>query len=271
MSISEVKKYQLSLELSKDIDVMLEPFKNIGINYFCWSRVGNDRKYAAVCSNVNWFDHFLQKKYHKTCSDIEFSAGINDMKIRDCVFWDPETSISQEMSSNFNLGNGISFLRKSDTFIDAFHFASTPHNHSVKNYYLSERHVLEQFIFYFQDVFSNKIKKILKENYYSIPIANNIDSNICLDKDRAITINDFPFKKIYLNGIEEIDSNKDITPTEYSVFYYLAQGYKIKRIAIILNKSTRTIETQIDTVKKRLNLPSNELILLNLREAQIIP
>ena len=156
---------------------------------------------------------------------------------------------------NFNIDKRFTIVKKFEDYREFYGFGAVTGVDITTNYYLQNIKFFEKFIIFFKIRSVQLIKLYSKEKIYIppqdiiLPKAQNsediFDSNF---------INEFNLNKLIINDIS-------LTRREVDCLKLFLKGFTTKKIASILKKSPRTVETQIDSIKTKLNcFNKNELI-----------
>lgn len=170
-----------------------------------------------------------------------------------------KSAVRLKQSELFNTGVGISIIIINEDHGDFFHFATNDDFPFMEDIYLTNQDYLIQYTHYFYD----KAKKIIKgldkkENrltlvdrikYKSKPDAEKFDR---FDLKSFIKETTPKHYRLY----HPLPGNIYLTKREYECLYYLTKGKTSTEIAQELSRSHRTIETQIKSLKDKVNLPT---------------
>lgn len=255
--------FKIAFEYNKSI---IDHIKNIndplisnyGLSLFTFRRFLNSGEFLYLCSDPQWmmcsFDNmpWRSKTFHNSMQQLTTQKYVS-------YIWPSLPDCTDQIYCalyDHNIWNGIIIYRKYHNYIEAYAFAATKKDSLLKNFYINNIDILNQFIIYFK----NKIqyfltpqeKKIFIPYHFSIPEKK--ESTI--DK-RDIFFQQTSFSRYYfmINDIEVALSTREI-----ECLYYLSKGKSFKEIALILNLSARTIEHYLDNIKKKSRANKNTLI-----------
>ncbi|AJC48724.1 hypothetical protein SD28_03240 [Allofrancisella guangzhouensis] len=219
----------------------------------------------ADLSKNTYVDNFDYIKFHKNGSILNLATNIklleyrfrNNIKykilfeglIKEEIIGKPHIYLWPNEPSNqimkvlfeFGMSNGCSIFICNKNFIEVFSFSSSK-GISLNNLYTNKFSYLKQFIAFFKSMYLRYVSISGKEVEY---IKTDLKFPKVVKKESKSF--EMP-KKIY------IAENVFLTHKELEVCKYFLKGYSNKKIAQILCKSLRTVETNLNTVKNRLNL-----------------
>ncbi len=233
-----------------DIANICEPlFNEINLNYFHYAQMFQDGSMFELHSSMNWHDHFYATSY-KTQVPLpkkEIKVGSYNL----CLWqgtMDEQVVHDARNLHNFDYPLSITVAQKS--YFEVFCFGTHLGNHQILNHYFNHLDKLIRFTQEFKDRAILLIKKakerkfILPKNYQAKELS------ILANLGKELTI------RGYWGEVK-------ITLKELNILKLISKGSTAKQIAKALNRSPRTIEMQINYLKKKLGCErKNELILL---------
>jgi DNA-binding CsgD family transcriptional regulator len=213
-------------------------FETLGFSYFQHLRCFQDGSISLLTNNTSLFEEFS----HVDNSALIFSSfkseNINSHSY--WFLWDealPQHPV-QLAKQKYNIHNGLTLVRRYKNYYDMIAVALPYHHDQASIFYLNKLRVIEQFFNDFEHENKNLIELITQNRILLLPSQRDINyKNICLLKGR-----------ISIRGKSGVTY---VTTQELNCLRLLFQGYSHKKIAQLLNISTRTVETYLLRIKHR--------------------
>ena len=233
---------------------------HFSISYFAFKRTYSDNSKIYLFNNPELYEHWFKKEYYKIGNREGSKTDFSDSSDLWLMLPDP-FNLYHEMRTLFNVFNGITITKTHPNHCDFYFFGSTADNHKINNFYLSNLNILTEFNKYFLDRARPIIEKVSKSKlifpYEGHPILNNNSINLTEPNNQYID------KK--LNFLVEIRSNQKlsnhITNRECSCIPFIASGHTNAEIANQLNISVRTVESHIESIKRKFNCSSKQQLI----------
>lgn len=227
------------------IKSILKPLEPFGITGFFFIRMYPDGQFVNLTSGPSWADFFFRKFYDTAYEPDDLvihtyvSHGVALSELN------PENQSWQDGKKYFNVGNIIALSKYHEKYYENFYFHSDENNHAINQFYLNNLDLLYKFTDYFKQQASAIITKGEAHKFYT-------PEKYLLHRQKLSVENpeDLAVKQL-LQFFQ--DSSHGLTTKEIMCLSYLVQGKSAEEIAIILSRSRRTIETHIESAKKKLN------------------
>jgi DNA-binding CsgD family transcriptional regulator len=254
LSKSAIQYNQQNLEKINSICAPLKDY--FGINYFGYWRVFNDGRYILVSNNrcfqevIACYDFCFRSEYFSEMTQYLYKKELykkmwpNNVK-------DGAIKILQENG----LYNGFNIIREKEETIETYFFATDKARPLIKEFYLNNSAVLEEFISYFHkmgydlcdpsDVRKQGISPYLRKTY---PYIENIFEGVNLWEKKKLEFNLLINSKLQ-EEIKEVTRRNYLSPREFQCLTHISTGKTAKEIALILNISPRTVETHVDKIR----------------------
>lgn len=234
---SEVGKNHIALTSIETVSELMMPLlQRHGIKVFRYYKIYADGSVIRFATDRPWTEHFFKKNYlesmtlPKGCLNKPLNVFI--WFIEDC----PESLLDQTL--NFDISNGITLAEKQEDYIEYFAFGSSRSNTSIiNNFYLNNLDLLHNYCIDFREKAKNLLdagekQKILTQNLSLQP------------NDRALFSTSLPpFSKL-------------LSPRQTACASLLLEGKTHKEIARALNISSRTVETHLNLIRKKMDCES---------------
>lgn len=214
-----------------------------GFSYFQYLRCFADGSVGLLTNDTN----LIEYSQYVDNSPAIFSSFKNEHEKAPSYWflWDeelPEMPV-QLAREKFNIRNGLTLVRRSKNYYDMIAVALPNEQANPASFYLNKLKAIEQFIKEF-DVNNKNLIELMNKNPIVLPNASRDVNykNICLNKSKFIVTGKY--------GMTHI------TTQELACLRLLLQGASHKKIAQVLEISTRTVETYILRVKQRTGFSS---------------
>ncbi|MDP1724121.1 MAG: helix-turn-helix transcriptional regulator [Alphaproteobacteria bacterium] len=259
--------YEYNKNIQNEAMQFVKPlFDHLGFNYFAFERHYHGNKFFTYNSNLNVVQKIRplidESNHHTFC----FTPKLNEKKI---VFWDAfQSNQWNSLLKELNHYNGISILsRTHEDYVDAWFFGASNNNTQILNVYNNHFDLIEKFIVYFQATTKDLLKVDNPENHFTY--RNNLslslkNTNNCTELDFKNFLEAINLKKLPLNLQ---DKQVNCTQKELQTIKLLSEGLTIKEISNFLERSPRTIESQIYDLKEKMNLFSTQKMIHHFNES----
>ncbi|MDP3532044.1 MAG: helix-turn-helix transcriptional regulator [Alphaproteobacteria bacterium] len=253
--------YEYNKNIQNEAMQFVKPlFDHLGFNYFTFARHYHGDKYFMYTSNLNQIIDVLTKIDEVEYHVFSYAPILNEKKK---VFWDSSDPTKWiKLYKEHDYCQGVSMFNRSDEdYVDSWFFAASNENTQISNLYNKYFDLIEKFIVYFQAITKNLLNVDNPENHFTY--RDNIYFN--LKKTNDCTDTDFKFflEAINLKKLPLLLHDKEIncTQKELQTMKLLSEGLTIKEISNFLEKSPRTIESQIYDLKEKMNLFSTQKLI----------
>jgi len=247
-----------TFDTTTDIKTIVKELSvRFGIHHFSYVKRYEDYSHILLSSSPEWQEYYYTNELFRI-SDLEYPASYYKPGF---ALWN--TFQGQEIfkaSKAFGIDHGIVFIKPGNGYCEFFHFATTPENSKILNFYLNHIDLLHQFNNHFKQVAASIIQKgetqriILPHDYISQKQSPN--ENWHFNQQLLMA---------FLKKDEETMSAllPRLAKRERECCYYVVQAMTSKQIAQQLNISYRTVEKHIESIKAKLSCKSrSELIAL---------
>lgn len=237
---------------------------NLTLHYFGHGTVFPDGRHYCLNSNSNWAEwHLIEREQppggYTIYDQIDHSIHLPKMDSGNNFGWSDEAT--RLAKDRFGIENPMIIFQKYDNRLESFFFDLRHEKAHEK--FINHFDIFENFIFYYKDKAKDLLKKarenplIVPEKYFNPAIHSKktLTSNEKMIFDpEGIAQGNKPLPKQY--SLSYLNHNYSISTREYQCLSLLAHGAKIKNIAEALNLSPRTIETHLNSLKKKLQTNS---------------
>jgi DNA-binding CsgD family transcriptional regulator len=216
-----------------------EHLTSLGIKYFSHVRITEKGYFSIISSNCATIQTCLD--YATLFPPLE--EDLQQKNFYQMLFQEgPYLPILNTIQAEFNLSNFIDLFDQKDNTIDAFCFGTNSNDSGAFNRYLNNLDTLEKFKQIFIEKFTPYLTSLIKQE--------RILPKILHPSTKALP----------LTYVEKA-SEKLLTFREKQILSLYATGETARSIATLLNRSSRTIEAHLASIKSKLNVTTrNELI-----------
>lgn len=209
-----------------------------GFNYFQYLRVHKDGSFGMLTNNTGLIEYFQQVDNEP----VVFSAFEEEHQNSHSYWflWDeslPEFPV-QLAREKFNIRNGLTLLRRSKHYYDMIAVALPKEHANPGSFYLNKLKAIEQFVRDFE-IDNKDLIEVMDKNPIVLPKPyRDVNyENICITDGKVVVLGK--------------QGQTYITAQELACLRLLTQGDSHKKIAHLLNISTRTVETYVQRIRQR--------------------
>jgi len=222
----------------------LSPFGVVNFN-FC--RIYNDNSGVNLTTVPDFCEYYAVEELYKIgCSGKynEYDDGY--------YFWDTLIGAKKVFSAfeqQCHTGHGIIVIKTAKEFCDQFYFSGSLNNPQIKNFFISCRDVIENFIAYFYEIASQLIA-MAKSHRYFFP-----EKNECEELRRPNNYMDGGF---ILNSQQDLfklakhKNQANFTKRELQCIYYSSLGDSAKVVASHLKIAKKTVERHLENARGKI-------------------
>lgn len=241
-----------------------KPLQSIGIIGFFYTRLYQDGSFFNLTSQPDWSEYYFQQlyqgSYQNTPDDLFSHEGVSLWSLN------PDNPVLQDAKNHFGYGNGVSIYEEHEQFREITGFYSTEDNRSVNHFYLNNVDILKKFKQHFiskaTDLIheGNKNKLILPQSVLENKIIECNENHIPQlelsqylkfpDQHRMCVIHKNTGLPIYL------------TSQRGQCLLHLSHGKSIKKIAIDMRLSSKTVEHYLEILRKELGCRSSKELIV---------
>ena len=251
MSILYKDLFDFNVQNNQTIKTVSELFlQKFGCRFLAYRKFFlKENKILYIVNDFQWMEQLF---INNMWTSESFYRIINNLKEKDYFFnvWPdypyPKDEIYEKLYE-YNIWNGIVLYIKIDEYLETFCFVGDRESSSIKNFFINNINLLDDFTHYFK--------------YNCCNILNKIGSSSFIKSDLAFLEGQFKTKEIDLktsSGTEILKTKfclcikgKEvfITSKEKECLHYLSKSKSYKEISNILNISPRTVEDRINRLK----------------------
>ena len=244
-------------------------FVNYSVSY-------RDNTRKTISTRPDWILHFHEKQYYNkaipffypvwSAKEVEPPIKIQQQcfYLRNVNGYTEHHPILADARDNFNIDYPFSILLEQSGQREIFTFGTTKGNANIMNFYHNSSDVLKRFIFYFKDKGDNLIKNA---RTFKVPhiTRRNVASDD-LEQLKGKLYNSMPVRNI---SVEVGKHSVILKRNESLCLIEMMKGKTFKQIGETLNISTRTVESRISKVKRKLQVDSKHPLIDYVRSSNI--
>lgn len=226
------------------------PLNEIGISYLSFTRVYKSGQRIYLTSEPKILEFNFDSLNIIRAPNEMSPDNYNSNQI---IIWStlPNQSYFNDIRPLHICDHGMYlFDQKNKDYTDSFGFATSNHNESIINSYLSNLGLLRNFMASFQD--QSRSMLIEAQNEKIILPFNT--------QNQLITHYSEELENKYTQHIQGVR----FTPKQSQCVSLLKKGFTAKEIGKQLNISFRTVELYVETLKKKLNCKNKSELLIKL-------
>ncbi len=241
MTLEYNEKHVVRLSQSKILDICRPLFKQLGLNYFHFLRAYKDGSAFALYSRMDWHDYFWQHEFRPVIPLQQQQQQSLKLDSRYISLWEGvvQDRILHAAQTHFDLHKPIAINNINAEYMDSFAFAGSTSNLSLVNNYFANLDVLVRFTNEFYVKAEDLIAAADANKNILQPCVSPVEINLLSNLSPNLNLLGF-------NG------NVMLTFKEFESLQLLLAGLSAKEISIYLNRSVRTIESHLISIKNKL-------------------
>lgn len=235
MAVNPYENSRVAYDGSRDVKAICEPFmKKLGLTYFHYTRFYNNGNSTLLITKPDWCDFHYRANYrdHMPVTVDEIVMGEHIFSLWEGVVPD---DVIYDAQQHFDITKPLGISRVLPDYVENFSIAGSANSPGLLNQYFS--HVDE--IIQFTKEFTEKAEDLIVEGKKEQCSNSHV---------RATELDDV--KIIVPEGFNEFYA---LTKKEKQVLQLLVDGNTANRIAALLCRSVRTVETHINNLKTKLD------------------
>lgn len=231
------------------MQTITQPLRKYGITYFSYSCLYPGGVDNWMTTDPRAQQIFLDYRYyqHVFLGDItQYSPCVvrwDDLAKNDSVMMEYMGVLKREI----NVASGLTIVKPRSQRVEFYYFGAPSENIMANYFFMSHIDLLHHFIDYFDDVAAPlKLESYKNRLYY----PGHQDKTLLIDP----SINFLSTSAQNSSGsFEFLACFYDLTQREKECALYSAQGMSCKEIARVLQRSDRTVEKQLQSLKRKTN------------------
>lgn len=246
-------KSNLMLNSASDIDMLCSQLKKLGITFFSHTRIFDDGSRIDLNNHAQMIEEFYygkDKMYKLYTPEVKPKNKSDQILLLDSL---DDNASFEFLREGYNIDHMLVKIDKHDTFCDVWNFGTTKDNKNINQLYSNHLDILILFTLYYRDKCHELIKTcekdpiLIKESFLT-QSDNLAEASKLFEEIRASL--QAQTNRYYL----DIKSNGEyLTKAEIECCYWIYQGKTSEEIAIVTNRSKRTIDKHIENIKTKLS------------------
>lgn len=203
------------------------------LTYFGFCRIFDDGKTIDLSTSEEWTQTFYEKKLNETAIIDRIQPGINYLGKSN----KKAVSETEEISTKLcGITNRLDLINRKNGFFDMYVFgANKQYSDKATNYYTYHQDAILKFTSYFD----RKAQDIIAEGYQN---KIHIPAYECPE---------YQMERVFYDEIAKTGCDLSFSSKEFAVLILYAGGATAKQIANMFNRSTRTIETHMQEIRRK--------------------
>ncbi len=242
--------YQTSSDI-RDIAKPLDEY--LKIKEFTYEKIYNNNQKVKLTNQPEWMSYFYANNFHLLGGDDtvdNLPAGINFTS--SMVSENGDSVIFDSCKSFFNIGDGILYVENYESYREVFWFTSDESNHYLRNY---QRSI--ELLQIFAKSFKDQARRIIKNAEYEKIVRPAKSQDVAQNQLQGV--DETGFLSAVMGNTKKFrfcHQKKEVvlTQRELQCAVGLLTGHSASEIADERQRSVRTIEAQIDSLKAKLQV-----------------
>lgn len=230
-------------QTSEQIKAITQPLRSFGITSFDHFRIYDDNS-GIDLTTIPQFCEFFGKNhlYRYGC------AGNFDEYTDGYYFWDTLGSVEvfKALEQQCKISHGITIVKTYPKYCDHFYLSGALNNPAIKNFFISNRDIIEVFIEYY---YSEAKELIMNARPHSYIFPN--DKKEC---DELTNPKEYTKQEVLNFKQEVIMKSTLLTKRQLQCICHSALGKSAKEVAKQLNIAPKTVEHHLDNARKKLGV-----------------
>ncbi len=248
-----IKEDSIQTILAPQTQEICKPlFDSTDITYFHHARIYHDGRTTSLNTSPRWLNCYMDEGHYKNADYYSLTRAVTLVSAMPS-----QHAEAAAMRTHCNLDHKFDITVKTDEYLDVFGFATHAYNDKIIGFYFHNMDLLKRFTEYFLEASQTLQSTLLSPgNHFHYPDHKKIFFKPAEEKKArhdSFVFNRHSLKKAALS------------PKEHEVLLYLQQGYASKDIARAMDISTRTAESHIFRLKKRLGVYSKYQLIQDIK------
>ncbi|MCC5014692.1 MULTISPECIES: helix-turn-helix transcriptional regulator [unclassified Legionella] len=260
--LAELQRHP-TLLYTEELKNLCKPLESIDITTFSHVRVYNDQRLTVLCNHPDFMINYAKRKYYDAdpCINIKpETIDFGQYLVWDAVECYGKTAAMMQDAADFDFKHIFTIIKSQTEFTDFYHFGTHLLNQSINQIYINNLDLLTRFISFF-DKQVNQERELARA--YKI-VFNPDKEKACVSVDPSnFIVNKHKKRNAFLKALA-ISDNKKLTAKDKICADLLIQGKTVKEIAQLTERSCRTIEDRVDSLKYKFNAKNRTELVVKL-------
>ncbi len=254
---TQLKRY-IAMSAGDNVAQICKPLQKLNINYFAYMKAYKAGGQFWLSTHPTWSEHYYSHQYqhHSAFENIDIyqpSSGVYLWQLLNfhnaaCA------SIFNDARDIFNIDNGVTIVDEAIDSYEVWHYGSTRENHSINSFYVNNLDLLKRFAAYFKERAAPLAQA--SESYMGVlPELKGYGGHKAdALAESPISTADF-LAETSLNRIYPDKNNprEYLTRREIETAGWLIKGKSAEEIGLLTSISKRTVESHVDSMKRKLD------------------
>lgn len=226
---------------------------HFGISYFTYHRIDKEGKYTVLVDRPDWAEYYVQEKFYL---DDPFLREMGVYRPGFCFLEDqgPEERyqrIYKAGSEKFHLDTTVLLIEKQGDFVEFFGFSGNKSGCLLKKLYLNHPELLKSFGSYFK----RQLDDLLVQMRTEASLLQELKGNDFFYPEQIQPSITEELLCAYLKGVgreKDVLRAGVLSQREKECLMMLLQGKSAKETGVLLELSSRTVESYLENTKNKL-------------------
>ncbi len=252
------------------VNEICQPLARFGITIFTYCRIFNDGKRLYICSDKNWFEHYITQGFQDNLEHLEHYVPADGVKY---ALWsqfkmDP---VFSDVYHKFHYWHGMTIYEKNPEFVDYFDFGTHRDNVQMINFYCNNLEVFTRFTDYFKCRAAALIDSPESSRLIIPRLQISLDevprTSTEVNKKKRSRVKNLGLTLVKNEKVVEAEKKHtkemSLTEKEKECLNFYLDGKNISEISQILSLPECTIEFYLESVKLKINGKTRENVVEN--------
>lgn len=236
---------------NRAVEICSPLFSYSCVKSFRYFRIFENGDYINISTNQEWLNERVTKIHNNSTVFQKSACSAVDNKMSFYLWPTDCRDAVLDLFKKHNIFHGITAYKRSGSSVEAWSFGATVADSQAANFYINNLDILNKFISYF-----NICAKELIDVTDSSKLAH-FSNPISIEKFQQPSAESFP-----TTGFSSPCGKKNLlTNRQLECLKLISNGRTAREVARIMNVSSRTVESHINTIKDKLKTTRKNSII----------
>ena len=262
-------KTNLMLESASIMEDICSDLKRLGITFFGHTRIFNDGTRIDLNTDPSMTEEFYygkDKVYEFYTPDFKPKTKEEEIIFLDNVGDNLSLKFLRE---NYNIDHMLVKIDRRESYCDIWNFGTERDNKDIAEFYCSNINLLTLFTFFYRDKCRDLIRQCENDRIIIEEIIPVTDLDQGDEHEHYVLIEEIRNSLYSAINRYYINNNSDehhLTKAEIECCRWIYQGKTAEEIAIIVNRSKKTIEKHIENIRAKLNCYNKSQLIKTIKQ-----